>query len=799
MTKLTTKFGKLPDLYLTLQFLFEKQEDLRMKDGKNLVIVESPAKAGTIQKFLGNDYIVKSSFGHIRDLHDNELSIDVKDGFKPEYVIPADKKKVVSELKKAAKDAQTVWLASDEDREGEAISWHLFETLDLDAANTKRIVFHEITKNAILNAIENPREIDMSLVNAQQARRVLDRLVGFELSPVLWRKIQPKLSAGRVQSVALRLVVDREREILAFNHESYYKVEALFHPEGTPEKTLVKATLDRKFKDIESAREYLERHVNAEFRISSIEKKEGTRTPAAPFTTSTLQQEAARKLRLSVSQTMSIAQRLYEHGLITYMRTDSTNLSSLAINTAKKYIGENFGEEYSHVRQYRTKAKGAQEAHEAIRPTYIENTTIEGTPQEKKLYELIWKRTVASQMSDARILRTDIKVGSDKGEEIFNVQASQVMFDGFLKLYIESTDEPSQDDEMTILPEMNIGARMFEEGITAECKYTSAPSRYSEATLVKKLEELGIGRPSTYAPTISTLTKGRGYIVKGDKTGEKHEVTNLSLKKGVIKASAKTETVGAEKGRLLPQDIGMIVTDYLVKNFETILDYGFTANVEKDFDQIAEGEMVWNSVISEFYGPFHTKVQETLSNREYSHVSRELGVDPKDGQPLVARFGQYGPYVQKGDGDSKQYASLAPGQLIESITLEEALKLFELPRTVGQHEGIDIICTKGRFGPYIKYGDRNISLPRGTDPLKIDLQTCISLISESQEKKSGEVLAEYTDSDIQVINGAYGPYIKHAGSNYKIPKGTDPSTLDEEKCKEIISTSEPTGRKKRRK
>ena len=770
-----------------------------MKDGKNLVIVESPAKAGTIQKFLGNDYIVKSSFGHIRDLHDNELSIDVKDGFKPEYVIPADKKKVVSELKKAAKDAQTVWLASDEDREGEAISWHLFETLDLDAANTKRIVFHEITKNAILNAIENPREIDMSLVNAQQARRVLYRLVGFELSPVLWRKIQPKLSAGRVQSVALRLVVDREREILAFNHESYYKVEALFHPEGTPEKTLVKATLDRKFKDIESAREYLERHVNAEFRISSIEKKEGTRTPAAPFTTSTLQQDAARKLRLSVSQTMSIAQRLYEHGLITYMRTDSTNLSSLAINTAKKYIGENFGEEYSHVRQYRTKAKGAQEAHEAIRPTYIENTTIEGTPQEKKLYELIWKRTVASQMSDARILRTDIKVGSDKGEEIFNVQASQVMFDGFLKLYIESTDEPSQDDEMMILPEMNIGARMFEEGITAECKYTSAPSRYSEATLVKKLEELGIGRPSTYAPTISTLTKGRGYIVKGDKTGEKHEVTNLSLKKGVIKASAKTETVGAEKGRLLPQDIGMIVTDYLVKNFETILDYGFTANVEKDFDQIAEGEMVWNSVISEFYGPFHTKVQETLSNREYSHVSRELGVDPKDGQPLVARFGQYGPYVQKGDGDSKQYASLAPGQLIESITLEEALKLFELPRTVGQHEGIDIICTKGRFGPYIKYGDRNISLPRGTDPLKIDLQTCISLISESQEKKSGEVLAEYTDSDIQVINGAYGPYIKHAGSNYKIPKGTDPSTLDEEKCKEIISTSEPTGRKKRRK
>jgi len=770
-----------------------------MMEGKNLVIVESPAKAGTIQKFLGNGFTVKSSFGHIRDLHDSELSIDVNNGFAPEYVIPADKKKVVSELKKAAKEADMVWLASDEDREGEAISWHLFETLGLDAEHTKRIVFHEITKNAILNAIENPREIDMSLVNAQQARRVLDRLVGFELSPVLWRKIQPKLSAGRVQSVALRLVVDREREILAFNNEAFYRVDAIFHPEGTPDTTLVKATLDRRFPDLESAKEYLERQIGATFTISSIDKKEGTRTPAAPFTTSTLQQEAARKLRLSVSQTMSIAQRLYEHGLITYMRTDSTNLSSLAINTAKKYIGETFGEEYSKVRQYKTKAKGAQEAHEAIRPTYIENTTIEGTPQEKKLYELIWKRTVASQMADARILRTDIKVSSDKGEEKFNVQASQVLFDGFLKLYMESTDEPSQDDEMVILPEMNIGARMYENGITAECKFTAAPSRYSEATLVKKLEELGIGRPSTYAPTISTLTKGRGYIVKGDKTGEKRNVTNLSLRNGIIKSSAKTETVGAEKGRLLPQDIGMIVTDYLVKNFETVMDYGFTANVEKDFDSIAEGEQTWNSVISDFYGPFHTRIQETLSNKEYSHVSRELGVDPADGQPLVARFGQYGPYVQKGDGDSKQYASLAPGQLIESITLEEALKLFELPRTVGQHDGIDIICTKGRFGPYIKYGDKNISLPRGTDPLKVDLATCVKLIEDSLNNKSGGIISEFKDSDIQVINGAYGPYIKHAGSNYKIPKGTDAETLTEDKCKEIIETTEPTGRKKRRK
>ena len=774
-------------------------EEQSMKEGKNLVIVESPAKAGTIQKYLGNDYIVKSSFGHIRDLQDNELSIDVKNGFAPQYVIPADKKKVVSELKKAAKEASTVWLASDEDREGEAISWHLFETLGLKVENTKRIVFHEITKPAILNAIENPREIDMSLVNAQQARRVLDRLVGFELSPVLWRKIQPKLSAGRVQSVALRLVVDREREILAFSNEQYYKVDAIFHPEGTPEKTLVKATLDRRFPTMEAAQEFLERCIGAEFTICDIEKKEGNRFPAAPFTTSTLQQEAARKLRMSVSQTMSVAQRLYEHGLITYMRTDSTNLSSLAINTAKAFICNNFGEEYSKVRQYRTKAKGAQEAHEAIRPTYIENTSIEGTPQEQKLYELIWKRTVASQMADANILKTAIKVASDKGEEKFNVQASQVLFDGFLKLYMESTDEPQQDDEMVILPEMNVGDRMFENGITAECKFTAAPSRYSEATLVKKLEELGIGRPSTYAPTISTLTQGRGYIVKGDKTGEKQQVTNLSLRNGVIKTASKTETVGAEKGRLLPQDIGMIVTDYLVKNFPDVLDYKFTANVEEDFDKIAEGDLVWNSLISDFYGPFHTKVQDTLSNKEYSNVSRELGTDPKDGQPLVARFGQYGPYVQKGDGENKQYASLAPGQLIESITLEEALKLFELPRNVGQYNGIDIMCTKGRFGPYMKYGDKNVSLPRGTDPLKIDLESCIKLIEDSLNKKAGGIIAEFKDSDIQVIDGAYGPYLKHAGSNYKLPKGTDPSTLTEDKCKEIIESSEPTGRKKRRK
>ena len=769
-----------------------------MKDGQNLVIVESPGKIKKIQSALGDDFVVMASIGHIRDLDESELSIDIENGFRPEYVIPADKKKVVADLKKAAGKASAIWLASDADREGEAISWHLYEALGLSEEKTRRIVFQEITKPAILNAIENPRKIDMNLVNAQQARRVLDRLVGFELSPVLWRKIQPKLSAGRVQSVALRLIVDREREIIAFNNEAYYKVEALFHPEGTPEKTIIKATLDRRLPDIEAAQAFLEKCIGADFKVDSIEKKEGNRFPAAPFTTSTLQQEAARKLRFSVSQTMSIAQKLYEHGYITYMRTDSTNLSDLALNTAKKFICENFGEEYSKVRNRWGKVKGAQEAHEAIRPTYIDNTSIPGTPQEQKLYELIWKRTVASQMADAKLIKTDIKVGADGMEEKFNVQASQVLFDGFLKLYIESTDEPQQDDEEIILPEVRIGDRMFENGISADCKFTSAPSRYTDASLIKKLEELEIGRPSTYAPTITTLTKARGYVTKGDKTGEKHNVTNLTLKNGKIKSSSKVETTGAERGRLLPQDIGMIVTDYLVKNFPSILDYRFTANVEEDFDKIAEGRAVWNGVIEDFYGEFHGKIKDALSNREYSNVSRELGADPADGQILVAKFGQYGPYVQKGDGESKQFASLAPGQIIESITLEEALKLFELPRTVGQHNGIDIICTKGRFGPYIKYGDKNVSLPRGTDPLKVELETCIKLIEESASKKTGSIIHEFKESDIQVIDGAYGPYIKCGKSNYRIPKGTDATTLTEEKCKEIINSSEPTGRKKKR-
>lgn len=762
----------------------------------NLVIVESPAKAGTIQKFLGEGYIVKPSFGHIRDLESKKLSVDVHNNFKPEYVIPADKKKVVSELKKLASKVKTVWLASDEDREGEAISWHLFETLGLKKENTRRIVFHEITKNAILKAIDNPRDIDNNLVDAQQARRVLDRLVGFELSPLLWRKIQPKLSAGRVQSVALRLVVDREKEIINFKKENYYKVDAVFHPEGLPSNVLVNATLNTRFNSAEEAYKFLEDSKNATFKVIGMSKKEGNRFPAPPFTTSTLQQEAARKLHFPVSLTMRLAQQLYERGLITYMRTDSTNLSSLAIGKSKEFICSNFGDEYSHGRQYKTKSKGAQEAHEAIRPTYIENKNIDGTPQEKKLYSLIWKRTIASQMSEAKVLRTDIKVASDKREEVFSIQATQIIFDGFLKVYIEGKDEPQDEEEELILPEIAIGTILKPESITASSKFTSAPSRYSEASLVKKLEELGIGRPSTYAPIISTLTTGRGYLVKGDTEGEKIQVEDLILKNGIIKTVPRIENLGAEKGKLLPQEIGMIVSDYLVKNFETIMNYDFTADVEKDFDEIAEGEKVWNNVIAEFYTPFHKKIEDVLGNKEYERVSRELGKDPKDGQMIVAKFGQYGPYIQKGEGENRQFANLANGQLIENITLDQAIKLFELPRTVGTYNGTEIIATQGRFGPYLKFADKNISIPKGSDPLKISLEECISLIEESAKRTpANTVIKEFKESDIQVVNGRYGPYIKHDGGNYKIPKGVDIESLTEEKCKEIVSNTTPSGKR----
>ena len=756
----------------------------------NLVIVESPAKAGTIQKYLGNGYTVKSSFGHIRDLDEKSLSIDIEDGFKPEYKVPADKKKVVSELKKEAEKADMVWLASDEDREGEAISWHLYETLGLSPEKTHRIVFHEITKNAILNAIKNPRDIDMDLVYAQQARRVLDRLVGFELSPVLWKKIQPKLSAGRVQSVALRLVVDREREIMAFQKEQYYKVEGTFHPARLDRKISVKALLDKKFPDAVAAQEFLESCKDASFAIESIDKKEGLKFPSAPFTTSTLQQEAARRYRMSVSQVMSIAQRLYERGLITYMRTDSTNLSSLALNTAKDFIINNFGEEYSKPRQYKTKTKGAQEAHEAIRPTFIENTSIEGTPQEKRLYDLIWKRTVASQMADAKVLKTDIKIASDKTQGHFCVQSNQILFDGFLTLSL-SGDEDSAEGE-TMLPEMFVGDVMERIEINAECKFTAPPQRYSEGTLVKKLEELEIGRPSTYAPTITTLTKGRGYIQKGDKEGEKTEVVNYTLKKDVISSRTKVETTGAEKGKLLPQDIGIIVTDYLTKHFTDIMDYSFTAGVEEKFDTIAKGEMEWTDAISDFYDPFHKSVEIAMKDRNYDRIERHLGCDPADGLEIIAKYGQYGPFVQKGEGDKRICVSLAPGQIIESITLEEAVKLFALPRSLGEYKGTEIICTKGRYGAYLKYGERNITLPKGENPTTISYESCCKLIDAALEKPAPGIIKEYESADIKVMSGLYGPYIKHAGSNYKIPKGTNVEDLTEEACLKIISEGAPT-------
>ncbi len=765
-------------------------------EGKNLVIVESPGKVNTIQKFLGKDFLVKASIGHIRDLQEKKLSVDVANGFQPEYVIPADKRKVVAELKKLSAAAQTVWLASDEDREGEAISWHLSETLGLDPAKTRRIVFHEITKTAILSAIEHPRDIDLNLVDAQQARRVLDRLVGFELSPVLWRKIQPKLSAGRVQSVALRLIVDREKEIMAFRSEPYYRVEAHFHPEGAPASLKVNALLDTRFATLEEARKFLEDSIGATYTIDSLEKKEGSRFPAAPFTTSTLQQEASRKLHFPVGTTMRVAQSLYERGLITYMRTDSTNLSTLALGAAKKYILEHFGEEYAHPRQYRTKSKGAQEAHEAIRPTYLENATVEGTAQEKKLYELIWKRTVASQMSESRVKNTSIKVASDRRSERYAVQATEMLFDGFMKVYLEGRDDEEPEEGDVFLPELRIGDRMEEKGVTAQCKYTAAPPRYSQATLIKKLDELEIGRPSTYQTIISTLTTARGYVVNGDKDGKKETVTDLTLKGGAVTEKSRVETVGAERGKLLPQEIGIIVSDYLVSHFGTIMDYDFTANVEKDFDVIAEGGKAWNTTIAEFYAPFHQQVESVLQSREYSHVSRELGVAP-DGQKVVAAFGKFGAYVQKGEGENRQFASLGKDQLIETLTLEEALLLFQLPRQVGIYQGTAVVATKGRFGPYLKYGDRNVKLPRGTDPLKITLDDCIRLIDETPSAAAAQpVLAAW--GDIQIINGRYGPYLKAGENNYRIPKGTDVASLSEADCQAIINSSEPTSKGKRR-
>ena len=776
--------------------------------GEKLVIVESPAKAKTIEKFLGKGYTVKSSFGHICDLPKTALGIDIENGFKPKYQVPADKKKLVSDLKALASKADTVYLASDEDREGEAIAWHLQKNLGLKPENTKRIVFHEITKDAILNAVQHPRNVDENLVNAQQARRVLDRIVGFELSPVLWRKVGKGLSAGRVQSVAVRLIVDREREIQQFQPAPYFSVKGIFHPQTQAEKIHLNATLDGRFSTEQDALAFLQKcNSGCRFSISAIEKKQITRCPAPPFTTSALQQEASRKLGLSVSQTMRIAQKLYESGLITYMRTDSTNLSSLAINTIKQAITESYGENYSRVRQFHTHSKGAQEAHEAIRPTYAANKTISGTPSEKKLYELIWKRAVASQMADAVLEKTSITISSDKFSEKFICEGEKILFDGFLRLYIEGKDdEPEEENLNQLIPNLEKGDGMEALTIEAQQKFTPKPPRYSEASLVKKMEELGIGRPSTYAPTITTITSKRGYVVKDTRPGTKRESLKIVLQNpgtvpgaGTIKTSSVSETVGAEKNKLFPQDMGTVVTRYLEENFKEIMDYGFTAKVEEDLDNVAEGKENWTSLISSFYSPFHKIVSE--QNQEHTHVNseRELGTDPQDGKPVFVRLGKFGPLAQKGKSDDpqKKFASLRKDQSIETITLEEALKLFELPRIVGTIDGKEVTSAIGRFGPYIKYDGKFFSLAKGQDPYTVTTEQALELIQAKEQASQNSVLKEFPENDIQIINGRYGPYIKHAGGNYKIGKGTKAAeTLTLEDCLAIVNNTQATNSRK---
>ena len=755
---------------------------------ENLVIVESPAKARTIEKFLGKGYTVKSSFGHIRDLKKKGLGIDIENGFLPQYEISSDKKKTVSELKPAAGKADTVWLASDEDREGEAIAWHLAETLSLDPEKTRRIVFHEITKNAILDAIENPRDIDMNLVKAQQARRVLDRLVGFELSPILWKKIQPKLSAGRVQSVALRLIVDREREISAFEAKPYFRVEGVFYAEGS--KKPIHATLDRKFDTEDEARAFLERCRGEEFHIASVDKREARRSPAPPFTTSTLQQEAARKLGYSVSQTMSIAQRLYEAGLITSMRTDSMTLSTLAHGTTKEVVTRLYGAPYAKTRNYHTHTKGAQEAHEAIRPTYVSNLDIEGTATEKRLYNLIWKRTVACQMADAVVEKTDVEIRGSRIAEKFLASGEQILFDGFLKVYIEGRDD-EESENLTVLPTLGEGQLLNCNQISAIQKYTQHLPRYSEASLVKKLEELGIGRPSTYASTVSTLIT-RGYIIKGDKPGVDQEVCQLDLRDGQITRSVRHEKTGAEKKKLLPENIGIVVTDFLAANFADILDYGFTAQVEESFDKVAKGRLSWDKVISDFYGPFHKEVDGSLQDQEHTRSERLIGYDPVSGKPISARIGRFGPLLQKGTSDDpdKQFVSLRKGQLIETITLEDALQLFALPRVVGHYGDAEITTAIGRFGPYVKYDGHFVSLAKGQDPYTLTEEQAIALIEESRNKETKQVIADFPDAGIQILNGRYGPYLKKGKENYRIPKKQDAASLTLEDCLAIISKAE---------
>lgn len=759
---------------------------------ENLVIVESPAKAKTIEKFLGKDFHVVSSYGHIRDLSKKNLGIDIQNDFKPDYIVSDDKKKIVAELKKLAQKAKMVWLASDEDREGEAIAWHLAEVLNLPEQKTKRIVFNEITKNAILEAIANPRGIDYNLVDAQQARRVLDRLVGFELSPILWKKVKPNLSAGRVQSVAVRLIVEREREIIAFRSSSHFKVVGFFEViDANNKKTTLEAELEEKFNTYEEAQAFLEKCKSAEFKIIDITKKPSKKSPSPPFTTSTLQQDASRKLGFSVAYTMSIAQRLYESGKITYMRTDSVNLSDLALNTAQKEIHKLFGPEYHHMRQYKTKIKGAQEAHEAIRPTYIDQQTIQGTQAEKRLYELIWKRTIASQMSDAQFEKTIITIGISNQPLHFVATGEVMLFDGFLKVYSESSTDDEPEQQKKLLPPLKEKQVLNLQKIQAVERFPSHPPRYTEASLVKKLEELGIGRPSTYAPIISTIQQ-RGYVVKEDRPGTERQYRILELYKGKINAKTDTEITGSEKAKLFPTDIGMLVNDFLVDKFGNIMDYQFTANVEKQFDEIAAGKLRWTEMIRQFYQPFHQQVDAVTAVRDVPRNERLLGVDPVTGKNVYARMGRFGPMVQIGetnDTEKPQYARLQPGQYIETITLEQALALFKLPRSLGEFEGKEITVGTGRFGPYVRHDNKYYSLTKGKDdPYTISLERAIEIIHEKREKDNNRIINtfEYKGNTLQILNGRFGPYISYDGQNFKIPKGTDPKSLTLEQCIAII-------------
>ena len=759
---------------------------------KNLVIVESPAKAKTIEKFLGKDYRVLSSYGHIRDLNAKTLSIDIEHNYAPQYVIPEEKEKVVATLRAEAESADIVWLASDEDREGEAISWHLSEVLGLKPESSRRIVFHEITKTAILHAIETPRSIDMNLVNAQQARRVLDRIVGFELSPILWKKVRPALSAGRVQSVAVRLIVERERAINDFVPEASFRVMADFIlPDGT---TILKAELNRRLKNKEDVYAFLEVCQTATFSIADITRKPVRRSPAPPFTTSTLQQEAARKLGYSVSQTMRIAQMLYESGLITYMRTDSFNLSELALGTAKETIVNTYGEKYHKFRQYHTKSKGAQEAHEAIRPTYIAHAEIQGSDQEKRLYDLIRKRTIACQMADAALERTTISVSIDGMKEKFVATGEVVLFDGFLQVYKESTDDENENEsENKLLPQVNLHEVLQMKGITATERFTQRPARYTEASLVRQLEELGIGRPSTYAPTIQTVLN-RGYVVKGDKEGKERTYSIVSLSENTIKEISKTEIAGSDRNKLMPTDIGIVVNDFLMEYFQSVMDYNFTANVEKELDAIAEGEENWTKIIDNFYRMFHPTVEEAISIHKGHRIGeRLLGNDPKSGKPVFVKIGKFGPMAQIGEskadtGEKPQFATLMKGQSIETITLEEALNLFELPRTLGEYEGKTVVVGVGRFGPFIRHDGKFVSIPKTLDPLSISLDEAIALIQEKRTKDEQRHIKKFDEEpDLEILNGRFGPYITYKGKNYKIPKsGYTPAEMTLEECLALV-------------